>query len=116
VISPVIFQQDTSQNLALAADPNSNGVSQFSLRFREIYTMPFQKRNIATSAADPAALADQNDLTLGEYHTESGFYKSSLTIPFSLRPAGVADSGTRLMARFFQVPAGVLLFARFRRL
>jgi len=116
-VSPVIaFPQNFSQNAALAADPNSSGVSQFNVRFRELFSTAFKKRNIATSAAAPTALANQNDLTIGSfYNTESGIFNSSFPIVVNrgnLGLAGLADTGARLMARFAQVPPGVLLFSQ----
>jgi hypothetical protein len=72
-----VFQQCTSENAALAANPNSSGTSQLSLRFSETFGTAFKKRNTATSAATPTALSNQNNLTLGSYNTESGFYNSS---------------------------------------
>jgi len=112
VVTPVTFQKGTPENAALANDPNSSGVSQFSVRFRELFSAAFKKRNIATSAADPAALTNQNDLTVGSYNTESGFYNNALTLPVALSHPGLSDSGTALMARFYNVPAGVSLFSR----
>ena len=111
----ITFPQGSSQNAALAVDPNSSGVSQFSLRFHELFSTAFKKRNIATSAADPTALAKQNDLTVGTYNTESGFVNSSFPTVANRGAvgfAGLADSGTRFMARFAQVPPGVLLFSK----
>jgi hypothetical protein len=113
------LQQCNSQNAALAGDPTSSGVSQFSLRFAENTTTSFRRRNTATSAANPGALANQNNLIAGTYfapsNTESGFYNSSFpAIPGqgNLGVAGLADQGTRLIARFSNVPAGVQLFSQ----
>jgi len=54
VLNAPTFAQTVSQNPGLAADHASSGVSQFSVRFRELFSTAFKKRNIATSAADPA--------------------------------------------------------------
>jgi hypothetical protein len=49
------------------------------------------------------------------YNTESGFYNSTPNVVVGsangLSAAGLADHGTRLMARFANVPAGVALYA-----
>lgn len=112
------FQQCTSENSVLAIDPNSNGVSQFTLQFRELFATAFKRRNLATSGADPTALADQSNLSgflAGTYNTETGFYNSAFPNfggRGNLGLAGLSNSGTRLVARFANIPAGVLLFAQ----
>src|SRR5439155_12775427 len=53
-----VFQQCTSQNAGLAANPNNSGTSQFSLKVSEGFGTAFKSRNIATSAANPAALGE----------------------------------------------------------
>ena len=51
------------KNAALAANPSSNGVSQFSLRFSENFGTAFKKRNIATSAVIKAMPRTRRKLT-----------------------------------------------------
>ena len=55
------FQQCNSENAALATNPASAGVSQFSLRFIENFSTAFKQRNTVTSTG---ALVNQNDLTV----------------------------------------------------
>ena len=106
--------QCVSQNPGLARDPSQSGTSQFSIRFVENFATAFRRRNVATSAGTPAALASQNDLTVGTYNTETGFFNLSFpVIPVrgNLGLAGLADQGTRLLISFSNVPAGVSLFS-----
>ena len=85
-----------------------------SVTFLEQYSTAFKKRNIATSAGTPNALANQNNLTLGTYNTETGFYNNSfpaISGQGNLALAGLVDQGTRLLVSFQNVPTGVSLFA-----
>lgn len=77
------------------------GSMQFGLRFTEGFQTAF-KIQIA---------ANQNPSTPGlVYNTESGFLRTQ-EFPFSV---GGADTGTRLVARFNNVPSGVRLFVTTR--
>jgi hypothetical protein len=105
-----VFQQCVSQNAALAVDPAANGTPQFHLDFIEGFSAAFRVSNVAPAPASPA---DQN-APGAVYNTETGFYSSLFpTIPNqgNLAMAGLASAGTRLIARFVHVPAGVKLFA-----
>jgi len=106
------------------------------LRFREGFASSFKRRNIAVPtpySADTAAVPIAQDIpggivpathpTLGSlvglvgagvynavgqfgpFYAESGFYAPAVT-----GTAGLADHGTRLMARFNNVPAGIQLY------
>jgi hypothetical protein len=119
------FLQCVSNNRNLATDNTAalqNGFS-FMARFSEGFASSFKRRNVALgSSADVSPTpADQpnpggvcNDATLcpgGLYYTETGLYNSTFTTTNGLNRAGLADHGTRLMARFSNVPAGVVLYA-----
>jgi hypothetical protein len=108
------FSQCVSQNASLAGDPSQSGTSQFSVRFGENFATAFKRRNVATSSSTPTALANQNDLTVEPYNTETGFFNSSFPAIAgrgNLGLAGLADQGTRLLISFANVPAGVSLFS-----
>lgn len=75
----------------------------FRVRFDEGSQNAFRRRNVATSVADPLAVASQAEYGR-DYQTESGFYLPALNAT-----AGLATQGTRLMATFTNLPAGVSL-------
>lgn len=104
--------QCNSLNKDIAGD-NTKAVSAVSgyLRFMEGFASSFKPRNAAafTSAdVSPAPIAQDQ---LGSiYNTETGFYNPVLAITNSSNSAGLANQGTRLMARFNNIPQGVQLF------
>ncbi len=58
-------------------------------------------------------MANQNNLAVGSYNTETGFYNSSFPVVSgqgNVGLAGPADQGTRLLVSFQNVPSGVSLF------
>lgn len=79
----------------------------FNVRFSETYLSEFRRRNVATSANNPLALGDQNNI-LGQlgFGTETGFFNSSFPVTSGMNQAGLATQGTRLMTRFTGLPAG----------
>ena len=110
--SGVLFALQTAagapaQGLPLPSAPG--GALTHRLQFTEGFAQSFRKRNTGTSVATPAVLADQS-VPGTDYHTESGFYDSLLPSTNSLNQAGLASQGTRLVARFSNVPAGVNLY------
>jgi hypothetical protein len=93
------------------------------LRYAELFATSFKRRNIATSSSAPLASAEQNNLTVGTYNTESGFTTGALAGGTSMQVNSIADSvggttqaigqanfGTRLKAVFNNVPNGISLF------
>ncbi len=81
----------------------------FNIQFTEGFPSEFKKRNIATSVSSPGVIADQN--TPGSsYETESGFFNSGFPGTNSLNQAGLATQGSRLLARFTGIPAGVTVW------
>ena len=89
-----------------ALDFSGVGSTTFTLRFDESFQNAFRKRNVATTPADPNALASQAEYGR-DYATESGFYLPLL----NASDAGLATHGTRLMANFTNLPTGVTLSA-----
>lgn len=72
-----------------------------SLRFREGFQTAFKPQGIAGQEASIPGVV---------YNSESGFVRVAPNPGFELGIAGIADSGTRLAARFSAVPAGVRIF------
>ena len=100
----------SSLNAALASSQTATGgVLTNLLKFDEGFAQSFRKRNTATAVASPTALADQG-VPGTDYHTESGLYLSSLPGTSGLNVAGLATQGSRLVAHFTNVPAGVALY------
>jgi hypothetical protein len=109
-IASLTFPQAGGLNNALATSPTATGGAlTHALLFTEGYLTAFNKRNTGTTAANPAALANQN-VPGTNYNTESGYYNSSLPATGGMNVAGLATQGTRLMAQFSGVPAGVALY------
>ena len=79
------------------------------LNFREGYSSAFLKRNVATSAANPFSVANQA-FPGAIYNTETGFYFAGFPTTSGFNTAGLATQGTRLMAKFNNVPSGVSLY------
>lgn len=108
------FSPCTPQNPALAASPGATGTSQFSVRFTELIPSGFTSRTGATFAGENTSPppVSQNLFYLPAF-TETGYldlYFPDLGVRGNLALAGLADHGTRLVARFTNVPLGVKLF------
>lgn len=116
--APAILQQCVSQNASLAADPTSNGSPQFLLNFSEgfLFEEAFKARTAAPVANvdQPPPLKDQNQPGgVPNTANETGFFNHlfpDIAGQGNLGIAGLANQGTRLMARFIGVPAGIQLF------
>jgi hypothetical protein len=132
------FLQCIDANEDLSSDPtdpynsSSNAQNQRTglLRYREGFASSFKRRNIAVGAsADVSPAPLPQDVPggivptgtpgvgtgvynaagqFGPFFAETGFYNPALPTPYT--NAGLADHGTRLMARFSNVPAGVALY------
>ena len=97
------------ENAALATSTTAAGATVNNLiRFDEGFPSAIRRRNKATTFSNPSTLADQADLG-ANYGTETGYYNSAL--PSSVNLAGLATQGSRLIARFTNIPAGVAIFA-----
>jgi len=113
------YLQCVSFNRAAATDTSAtlaNGIGTI-VRFAEGFASSFKRRNVAEQTSwDSSPLPINQNVPGGIYNTESGFYNSTPSIlsgssTNGLDRAGLADHGTRLMARFANVPAGVSLYA-----
>lgn len=76
----------------------TRGAMQFALRFTEGFQTAFKTRLFPGQTESIPGVV---------YHSESGFLRTP-ALPYAV---GGADSGTRLSARFTNIPAGVRLFA-----
>ena len=82
------------------------------LRYTEGFASAFKVRNtVAFGSADASATPVAQNSPGAIYNTETGFYNPAAVGGNSVALAGLADHGTRLMARFANVPAGVALYA-----
>jgi hypothetical protein len=106
------LSQCTGVNAGLFNNPTRSDVTDtnevrggFGLRFREAFPTAF-KRRIATFAVDGAEQA--NSIPGQVFNSESGFVNPALAA--AAPNIGVANSGTRVTARFFNIPAGVRIF------
>lgn len=120
--SGVTFLQCVSNDAATAASNTAaltaGQFPSFHLRFTEGFASSFKRRNVATTPDAPTAIAAQpnpggtcSTCVGGLYYTETGFYNDAFTSTNGLNRAGLADQGTRLMARFAAVPTGAQVFA-----
>lgn len=90
------------------------------VRYSEGFASSFKRRNVALPSshpnADESAVPTAQNTPGAIYNTESGFYNPSpvlgggSTDARNLSTAGLADHGTRLMARFNNIPAGMALY------
>ena len=113
------YLQCVSFNSAAATDSSKaliNGMGTV-VRFAEGFASSFKRRNAAGYVDGDTSPTPVNQNVPGAiYNTESGFLNQTPAIVTGssangLAAAGLADHGTRLMARFANVPAGVVLYA-----
>jgi len=113
------YLQCVSFNSAAATDSSRaliNGMGTI-VRFAEGFASSFKRRNAAAYVDGDTSPTPMNQNVPGAiYNTESGFLNQTPAIVTGssangLAAAGLADHGTRLMARFANVPAGVVLYA-----
>jgi hypothetical protein len=108
----VSFNKDAATDTSKALN---NGLGTI-VRFAEGFASSFKRRNVAAyTNADTSPVPERQNDPGAIYNTESGFYNptpvSVTSATNGLSAAGLADHGTRLMARFANVPAGVSLYA-----
>jgi len=105
------FLQCVSQNGGLFTNPSAAGP--FSdriagLRYREGFQTSFKTRIGGAVDLGGGIIVDQRQSVPGlVYNTESGFVRTDQP---NLAGVGIADSGTRLAARFNNLPEGIRLF------
>jgi len=115
------YLQCVSNNSSAATSSSSNMTStRHILRFTEGFASAFKKRvnGLEGNADTNVAPIDQNTPN-NNFFTESGFYNANVVsavnntggLTTNIASAGLASQGTRLMARFTNVPAGVVLYA-----
>lgn len=114
------FLQCVSINRTAATDSSQSLATMRSvLRFTEGFASSFKRRNIAYTNADESPVPLPQNTPNNNFFTESGFYNPFVVsgtnntsgLTSNVTQAGLASQGTRLMARFTNVPAGVVLFA-----
>ena len=114
------YLQCVSNNNSAATNSASAMTStRHILRFTEGFASAFKKRvNGAEGSADTTQAAVAQNTPNNNFFTESGFYNpfavagsNSGGLTSGIENAGLASQGTRLMARFTNVPAGVALYA-----
>lgn len=113
---PPMFSPCTPQNLELAANSAATGTSQFAVRFSELLPYSLRRRSAAEFVGDETSPPPvSQNMFLPQLHTETGFFNRffpDLGIQGNLAAAGLADHGTRLVARFNGVPPGVKIFTK----
>ncbi|MEX2261450.1 MAG: putative Ig domain-containing protein [Bryobacteraceae bacterium] len=95
-----------SVNPELAANPGGSGELNLHVKFAELPPAAMVARSIG--ATPESASAQNNPLTV--YRRETGFYNPDFPAAEGLNIAGLATQGTRLIARFNHIPAGVSIF------
>ncbi len=112
------YLQSVSFNPAAAMNTSSDLLNGFGtvFSFSELFASAFKRRNVALAENWDESPEPMNQNWPGVlYNTETGFYNSTPNVVVGpangLGIAGLADHGTRLMARFTNVPAGVALYA-----
>jgi len=87
---------------------------QFLLRFSEAAPYVFKRRTAGANRMDPAAAITQSQP--GQFFdpryqiSESGYFNAGFPAVNGLTAAGLAESGTRLLARFGNIPEGVTVY------
>lgn len=110
----------TDNSKAMPGSATSGPGAGTVVRYSEGFASSFKRRNVALPSshpnADESAVPTAQNTPGAIYNTESGFYNPSpvlgggSTDARNLSTAGLADHGTRLMARFNNVPAGMALY------
>jgi uncharacterized protein (TIGR03437 family) len=85
----------------------------FNLKFTEGFAGAFRRRNAGTSSESPFFMTVQATPGM-PYSTESGFLNTLFPNQMKMDSAGLADTGTRLLARFENVPKDVLIWVSTR--
>lgn len=118
-ITGLNYLQCVSTNSGAAANSSSNlTVSRHVLQFTEGFASSFKRRNIAYTNADESPVPTPQNTPNNNFFTETGFYNPDVVsaanntggLTTNISQAGLASHGTRLMARFTNVPAGIVLY------
>lgn len=114
------YLQCTSVNRSAATDSSASITdSRHVLRFTEGFASSFKRRSQAYTNADESPVWQAQNVPNNNYFTETGFYNptpvsganNTAGLTTNISQAGRASQGTRLMAKFSNVPAGVVLYA-----
>jgi uncharacterized protein (TIGR03437 family) len=108
-VAPYSMQLDACSGNNTTVAPQT--VRDFLVKFTESFSSEFRARNTSVSLSNPFAASDQTSIESG---TESGFVYRSFPAVSGMNTAGQASAGTRLVARFSGVPAGVQLWVSTR--
>ncbi len=120
VLNQTNYLQCVSNNRTAATDSGQTMASmRHILRFSEGFASSFKRRNIAYTNADVSPVPLPQNTPNNNFFTESGFYNPFVVsgnnntsgLTSNIASAGLASQGTRLMARFTNVPAGIVLYA-----
>jgi hypothetical protein len=108
---PPNYAACTSRNRDFFNNPQRDDVfgAFASVRFREGFQTAFKTRIDTTNGTDRQAASVPGVI----YNSESGFVR--VVTDGNLGTVGVADSGTRLSARFVNIPAGIRMFVSTRQ-
>lgn len=118
-LSSANYMQCASNNGGAASGSSSTlSSTRHILRFTEGFASAFQPRSLANGNADESATPGVQNRPSQDYFTESGFYNPFVVsagnnggLTSNIGQAGLAAQGTRLVARFTNVPAGAVLYA-----
>ena len=111
--------QCVSENRDLATDSSKamqTGLTSY-ISFTEGFASSFKRRNVnlgSSGDVSPTPLAQNTPGAI--YSTESGFYNDTFTTHNGGGKQGLADQGTRVMAKFSNIPAGVALYTNAYRI
>jgi len=87
------------------------------ISFTEGFASSFKRRNAAIgSSADSAAIVVNQNVPGAIYNSETGFYNNLFATHNGGYQQGLADQGTRLMAKFNNIPAGVAIYTNAYRI
>ena len=85
----------------------------FLVKFTELSSAVFRRRNAGTNGDNPAFITSQANPGI-RIHTESGFFNGAYPNTRGLNKAGLADSGTRIRVVADGVPPGIRVWFSFR--
>ena len=104
-VSSLSFAQSGGANTALiSSSAATGGAGNYLVSVREGFSNAFRRRNFSTTTTvsqnNPGAI----------YNTETGFYNAAFTATNGLNSAGLPTQGTRIAAKFSNIPTGATLY------
>lgn len=94
--SPIVLNPETALNAGLLQSDVTGAAPQFLIRFEEGLSTAFRARGVNGGISAVAAQKQPGSI----YFSETGLYDPQLSATGEWNKVGLADSGTRLMARF----------------